>query len=46
MGKIIINREIDYEKLKKLKKNIEPLERINHESINYQEFEKDFYEEH
>jgi len=46
MGKKYNSREIDYDKLKKMKKNIVPLERIDHGEINYMEFEKDFYEEH
>ena len=37
---------MDFEKIKKFKKNIVPLEYVDHKKIQYEEFNKNFYAEH
>ncbi len=42
--------EIDFDKVNKMrkerKKNIEPLEKLDHTQIKYNNFNKNFYDEH
>ena len=46
MGTYLNSSEIDFDKIKKSKKNIAPLEKIDHSLIKYEDFNKNFYEQH
>ncbi len=41
------NGEIDHEKLRQIeKRGIQPLQKVDHTQIEYEDFQKDFYMEH